>query len=262
NWSIGPVPGYRANRTHGSVVINGSRTTIPLNWTAVTYTVHVQAMGLPNGTLWWINLTRGGNYTSATGSLNFTRPNGTYAYTVGTTDPDYAGVPGNITVTGGNQTVDLFFEFIASIVSFASTGLPNGTHWSAVLGNQTNSSTSAWVNFTVLAGVYGYQIGGVPGYTLPTFHGHIAVGSGLSYEVALSWTPTTYPIQFTEQGLPNGTVWTVTVNGTAHTSNLSGITVPEVNGSYPYSFGPVAGFISPSADAADPGPGTDRDRRV
>ncbi|EQD47563.1 thermopsin precursor, partial [mine drainage metagenome] len=48
NWSIGPVPGYRANRTHGSVVINGSRTTIPLNWTAVTYTVHVQAMGLPN----------------------------------------------------------------------------------------------------------------------------------------------------------------------------------------------------------------------
>ncbi|EQD40376.1 thermopsin precursor, partial [mine drainage metagenome] len=80
----------------------------------------------------------------------------------------------------------------------------------------------------------------------PTFHGHIAVGSGLSYEVALSWTPTTYPIQFTEQGLPNGTVWTVTVNGTAHTSNLSGITVPEVNGSYPYSFGPVAGFISPS----------------
>ncbi len=250
NWSVGPVPGYRANRTHGRVVINGSRTTLALNWTAVTYPVQVQESGLPGGTFWWINLTGGSNSTSTTGSLNFTLPNGTYPYRGGTSDPDYAVSPGNITIAGSNQTVDLVFHDIASIVSFESVGLPNGTQWSVTLGNQTNRSTGSWANFTVLAGRYGYRMGGVPGYTLPAFNGSVAIGSNATFGIVLRWTPTTYPMQFIEQGLPNGTVWTVTVNGTAYTSHGTGITVPAENGSYPYRFGPVAGYITPIGGTA------------
>lgn len=247
NWSVGLVPGYRASPHNGTVIVNGSRRSITIDWSTVTYTVTVHETGLPTGTRWSIQLSHGANYSSTTGVLNFTEPNGTYAYTLHSANPDYGGSGGNISVQGANQTVDVSFNYIARTLSFESLGLPSGTNWSVTIGNMTNSSVSSWLNFTELQGSYDYQIGGVPGWTTSHFTGRVNLSS--SERIQVAWVPTTYPIDFVEQGLPNGTLWAMNLNGTAYSSNGSEIAVALTNGSYTYSFESVPGFISPSPGA-------------
>ena len=242
NWSVGFVSGYRANRTHGTLNVNGSASSIGIDWSVVNYTVRVNETGLPAGTLWWLNLTSGASYSSTAVALNLSLPNGTYAYTLGSANPDYAGSPGNLSVRGANQTVDVRFNFIAYTLSFESFGLANGTLWSVSVDNRTNSSTSDWVNFTLLAGAYLYRIAGISGWTTQ-YSGRVTMSA--NYVLGVTWTRTTYPVEFTVQGLPSGSIWSVTVNGTVYSSDTTQITVPLLNGSYPFSFGSVAGYSAP-----------------
>jgi hypothetical protein len=95
----------------------------------------------------------------------------------------------------------------------------------------------------------------------------VSVGVGLNSSVAgisstgdcLSWigqvvsvgvavTPPPYPVIFREQGLADGTVWSVTTHATTHSATVSdevndiGFSIP--NGSYSYSIGPVPGYTT------------------
>ena len=108
--------------------------------------------------------------------------------------------------------------------------------------NRTNSSTSDWVNFTLLAGAYLYRIAGISGWTTQ-YSGRVTMSA--NYVLGVTWTRTTYPVEFTVQGLPSGSIWSVTVNGTVYSSDTTQITVPLLNGSYPFSFGSVAGYSAP-----------------
>jgi thermopsin len=49
-------------------------------------------------------------------------------------------------------------------------------------------------------------------------------------------------VTFTETGLPHGTKWSVTLNGTVRSSTTSTITFEDPAGAYGYAVGPVAGF--------------------
>jgi sugar lactone lactonase YvrE len=65
----------------------------------------------------------------------------------------------------------------------------------------------------------------------------------------LGYIPTQYTLNFTANGLPAGTPWSVTVNGTTYAGTGPSISVPEQNGSYTwtvpsssgYTFAPAAG---------------------
>lgn len=57
----------------------------------------------------------------------------------------------------------------------------------------------------------------------------------------------TYPVTFTESGLPAGTQWSVTLNGTTESSAATSIVFDEANGTYSYQVTPVSGYsASPS----------------
>jgi thermopsin len=57
-------------------------------------------------------------------------------------------------------------------------------------------------------------------------------------------------VTFTESGLPSGTTWSVTLNGTTMSSTTSTVSFLDPNGAYGYSVGGVAGFTaSPSSGA-------------
>ncbi|MGC1839100.1 MAG: YncE family protein, partial [Candidatus Acidiferrales bacterium] len=56
--------------------------------------------------------------------------------------------------------------------------------------------------------------------------------------------PTTYAVTFTETGLPVGTAWSVTLNGTWASSNTTEIAFAEPNGTYAYSIAPIPGFTT------------------
>ncbi len=51
-----------------------------------------------------------------------------------------------------------------------------------------------------------------------------------------------YPVYFTESGLPSGTTWSVYTNGMNYTSGTSTISLSLPNGTYPYSTNPVSGY--------------------
>ncbi len=62
--------------------------------------------------------------------------------------------------------------------------------------------------------------------------------------VALGSTPAeTYPVTFEETGLPAGTNWSVTLNGTTSSSTGPSIGFAEPNGTYGFAVGSVAGYL-------------------
>ncbi|WP_243665407.1 hypothetical protein [Vulcanisaeta sp. JCM 16159] len=60
------------------------------------------------------------------------------------------------------------------------------------------------------------------------------------------WTPiiTVYLVSFTESGLPSGTLWWVSINGTRESSNTNTITLLLPNGTYQYEILPVNGYVA------------------
>jgi len=59
-----------------------------------------------------------------------------------------------------------------------------------------------------------------------------------------------HAVVFTETGLPSGTPWTVTLNGTVRSSTGNSITFWDPSGAYGYAMSPVAGFTAHPATGA------------
>jgi len=69
------------------------------------------------------------------------------------------------------------------------------------------------------------------------------VGSGtVSIISTSSQVMKQYSVTFTESGLPSGTSWSVTLNGTTKSSTADTITFSVPNGTYSYSIGAVSGY--------------------
>ena len=66
-------------------------------------------------------------------------------------------------------------------------------------------------------------------------------GAQLSLFAALAGTPR-YAVTFSEQGLPAGTSWSLTLNGSSQSSTSSAISFREPNGTYSYTVGAVPGY--------------------
>ena len=156
-------------------------------------------------------------------------------------------------------------------VTFNETGLPGGTYWgvhiaqvgcSCTTFSKTIKTNGTSIVFNLANGTYNYNIQRVAGfYASGPSHGSLTVnGSSLAPVVVPFHLVFTFLTEFTETGLPNGTLWTVTVHGNgtgqlaaledlvghAYTTSLN-FTLP--NGSYRYSVTPVNGsfFLNHSA---------------
>jgi hypothetical protein len=93
----------------------------------------------------------------------------------------------------------------------------------------------AFMNYTVSAAAIGY--------VSQTRAVTVTPGNVSRIAVVLQATPkTTYAVMFAETGLPNGTNWSVTLNGTTRTSASAGIVFVEPNGTYAYDVAPPAGY--------------------
>ncbi len=153
-FAVGPVPGYTANVTAGSVLVQGANVTVFIGWTVTSsppppsgpsaFTLTFTESGLPSGSLWTVQLSAsgaGGSGQSSTAALPFSGlSNGTYSYVVldvGT----YVSTPstGSVTIVGQNLTVPL---------TFATPPTP------AVQSHGSHSDLAYWILLVVLlAGV-------------------------------------------------------------------------------------------------------------
>jgi YVTN family beta-propeller protein len=258
-FAIGSPTGYTATPSTGNVNVHGAQQTVGITFVAINpgntvYAVTFVTRGLPLGENWSVLLN--GLTQSTVGALiTFDETNGTWLYSV-TPPAGYQVAPasGLITVAGSVQTVNLTFTHVASTypITFAETGLPTSSHWSVNLSGTSNSSVTTTLAFNEKNGTYPYSVTAPAGFKVSPASGSLTVsGSAVHQNLTFSKSPTphtNYSVTFTETGLPSGTNWSLTLNGSVRSSTTSTITFPEVNGSYAYSVGAISGYTaSPSS---------------
>jgi hypothetical protein len=135
-------------------------------------------------------------------------------------------------------------------VTFTETGLPPGSAWSVTLNGSTQSSNGSTIQFLEPVGNYSFRLGAVPGYTPRSYSGGIEViNAPVTFTDEFAPTvPAHTEVTFDETGLPTGTPWSITLNGTDLASTGTSVRFSEPNGTYPYLVGSVSGYTpSPSS---------------
>lgn len=234
NFSVGAAWNgstlYAPSPAVGNFTVDGAAVGVSVTFAPVQFfTITFSETGLPSGTFWSVLLLGGGHrgsggdqpqgpvfkglrgvgWNGSTNStVNFSRANGTYRYSIGpvwTSDGAYTAAPnrGNVTVDDANVTVQVVFAPIVFYnVTFNETGLPSGAFWSVgVRGSGFgwplwNGSTSSDVNFTLANGTYHFRV--FPGWAdsgvyLPSpTTGDVTVdGASVTVNVTFSLSDTT-----------------------------------------------------------------------
>ena len=101
------------------------------------------------------------------------------------------------------------------------TGLINGAVWSATFNGETKTTESGSISFNIVNATYqtySYSYSSVGGY-IGSGSGTYSFTGGNGTTYTASYTPI-YKVNFTESGLPAGSAWQISINGTEH--NLTG----------------------------------------
>jgi hypothetical protein len=210
---------------------------------ATLYPVTFLESGLPDGTKWWVNLTKGKSFSGSGTTIAFTEPNGTYSFTV--SSPGYQPSPGSgsFMVKGAPLSQTISFTEIPPTtytVTFSESGLPVGTEWWVNVSFVGSfSGTAATITFAAENGSYSYYLATVD-KALSAPAGELTIdGAPVSQAVTFA-SVTLYEATFTESGLPVGTEWWVNLtNAFDEAQSFSGtestIIFHEPNGTYDYT---------------------------
>ncbi|MCI4372236.1 MAG: hypothetical protein L3K02_01110 [Thermoplasmata archaeon] len=238
NYRLHAPGGWTTSPFRGTVTVDGTNVTVSVVWVVNTYLVTFEQMGLPDPTNWSVTLAGTTAWNSTGGPIVFAEGNGSYNYVIGPVVGWVATITtGTLAVAGSGITRIVTFVKTYS-VTFEESGLPPGTAWTVTLGGVGETSE---IEFNETNGSYPFSIAKVTGYVTRSYSGSIQV-SGAVIVQTVAWTPVTYSVTFGETGLPSGTNWSVTLNGTTSYSNTSKISFLEIDGNYAYSMGLVPGF--------------------
>ncbi|MCI4365841.1 MAG: hypothetical protein L3K10_07290 [Thermoplasmata archaeon] len=247
SYTLGDVPGFVSSPKTGNVTVRAGPVEVAVAFVPFDFRVTFTESGLTSGTNWSVTL--GGSTRHTTGaSLAFSKANGSYGYSVGNV-PGFSVSPvgGTVPVQGADVPVALNYTALPPgtySVQFVESGLTAGSVWSVTMGGARQSSASASIVFTQTNGSYPYTVTAIPGYhALPTGGTEQVNGQDLNVTVSFSRiAPATYPVTFSESGLLPGTTWSVGLNGTLLQGSGMTLGASEVNGSYAFVIGTVAGY--------------------
>ncbi len=188
---------YEPSPASGSLQVNGASVSTSVKFSEVKYTVTFTESNLPQGTTWYVNVTgqTPSGSISAGSSFTIDLTNGTYSYTIATTDKTYSPSPysSSFTVNGASVPVSIAFSKVQYTVKFTESGLSSGTTWYVNLSNgQSFKSTTSTISFNEPNGTYSYTIGNVSGYTVSPSSGSLTV-SGSNASKAITFTVTSTP---------------------------------------------------------------------
>jgi uncharacterized lipoprotein NlpE involved in copper resistance len=236
---------YSPSPSSGTFTVNGSNVNVAITFTLVTYTITFTERGLPSGTTWYVNLSNKQSYSGTGTTITFYEPNGTYSYTIATVNKIYAPSPssGTLTVNGANVNIGITFNLVTYTITFTENGLPSGTMWYVNLSNgQSFSGIGTTITFNEPNGTYSYTIATVNKSYAPSPSSGSFKVNGANVNIGITFTLVTYTITFTENGLPSGTSWSVTLNNITKTSTNATITISEPNGTYFYIISGISGY--------------------
>jgi hypothetical protein len=227
------VGNYTSNPHFEYVNINGTFNQ-PIVFTPSIYQAEFSEKGLPSGTDWSV-VVNGVTYSSGgTGFVYLELQNGTYYYYIpsiaGYNDTNSSGV---MTIFGNTHHIQTTFTNIAYILEFTETGLPPGSSWSVTVGSKVYTSDFSNMTIHLTNGTYHYYINLQYGYTATNASGFFNI-TGSNIPLRTTFKSDLSTIQFIETGLPSGTDWFVTINGTIYSSSNGIITDHLLNGTYEY----------------------------
>ncbi len=243
-YHVGAVPGYRSSAPSGNLTVQ-SFASINLSFAAAAQAVTFSETGLGAGSSWTVTLD-GTTSTSSTTSLVFDVRNGTYNYTVAATDGFVPAVASGSVIVSGPTPVAVRFASATYPVTFHETGLSAGAGWAVTLGTSTATSTSGNVTLLEGNGTFAYTVGALAGYRATPSSGSVTV-SAAGQNVSIAFVALHQTVTFSETGLPAGTSWNVTFNGsTPSTTNrsLPFVFANATNGSRAYDVGAPAGYVA------------------
>jgi hypothetical protein len=250
-FSIGFTAGWTPSLRAGVAKVSGGGFSESILWAPVTYPVRFAETGLV-GSGWSVQVAGGPSGHSTGSSFALDLPNGSYTFSAWADNRTYASAGGSFVVDAVPFVQEVTFSILTYVVTFVEGGLPPGSEWSATLGGQSNLSTGNSMAFTASNGSYRFRVGNLSGYELTPASGIIYVVGGDVW-LTINFTsllPAGYPVTFWESGLPNGTAWSISMDG-ATQSGTGELTFPGVlNGTYAFVVRPVAGY------SASPGSGS------
>lgn len=263
-FSLEPVAGYLAAVPHGFLNVSGAPILEFVAFALASGAVPVtfEAHGLPTATPWTIDL-NGTSRSSQADSIPVNITPGRYPYSAESSAVGLHATPANGTITVAASPLHVTVNFTSSSsnvtgvypVSFTPVGLPASRNWSVTLNGTTQSGSGAGsLVFRRPNGTASYQVGVPAGYTAtPPAGNFTVVGAPVSISITYVRSPPSannsrYRVAFSESGLAAGSPWSVSLSGQSVASNVSTIDFTESNGSFPFTLGPVAGYLgTPSA---------------
>ena len=256
NGTYGYSGNYHYSRGHISInlpphefTVKNSSLTVSVKF-PTTYKVTFTETNVPEGVLWYLySITENFNvvYTNSTSSTSMIAylPNGTYSYSgsyyyyVG---HKFINSPKEeFTVNNTSKSLSINFPIVYTVL-FKEFGLPSGAPWSVTLNGTTLSSTTSAISFFALNGTYSYTIATSDKTYKPLSSSGSLTLNGTSFSKSVSFSAVKYVVTFKESGLPPGTSWSVTFNGTTLSSKTSTITFSLPNGTYSYSISKISGY--------------------
>lgn len=228
---------------HGTLNVQGTATTVPVNFTEVLFLATFSEKGLPTGTDWTVTVnsqTHGSLYNN----LTFSLPNGTYAYSAIAGNNSFSGVEGVLHVNGSSFTQKVDFALKESNVTFHETGLPSGALWGVYIAeNGYFNTTQVNMTLTLPYGSYTFIPLSVQGFNSTNLSSAFSIGpSAGNYTINVTYSPipkiqNLYNITVMEVGLPEGLEWAAAYNGTIVPAYPGGtFNFNLANGSYNLTF--------------------------
>ncbi len=236
NGNLGAV-----NSTGGTVALINGLGPVTALFAPYLYPVSFVTEGRPVGLPFVLDL-NASSYPSVGSNLTLELGNGSYPFRIEPI-PGWSVTPaqGTVTINGSGARVLLDFAQITYTVTVDEIGLPNGTLWSITFNGTVTSTTGASLTWSVPNGSDPYQIAGVAGWATTGYDGTVEV-NGTPVTLTFRWTQVTYPVVVTVQGISNGTLWTLVVNGQPFTSNTTTLELDLPNGSYTLTVVPPPGY--------------------
>jgi YVTN family beta-propeller protein len=241
SFTIGTSSGWTPSPRSGTVQVSGSAIAVNVTFTRFyMYSVHVEELGLTNGTGWGLNLNDTLQNATAPASISFNESNGSYRFSIAAV-PGYSAEPssGNISVDGSHVSMLIRFTSVPpqlySIV-VSESGLPNGTNWSANLSGGLAYSLTSEISFQEANGTYTLSVNPIANYSVAYQTSVIVEGASLKLEATFS--NETYTLTLTEAGLPSGTFWSASALNPVTGATASGQSIAStlilrlLNGTY------------------------------
>jgi hypothetical protein len=183
-YTVDAVAGYRATVSRSSIVVAGAGVNLSLTFTGVPYAVTFQESGLPDGSMWFVNVS-GHNYSGSGPTIGASLPNASYPYTVWAPVP-YLPSPGagSLSVTGAPLTIAVAFApvpatLVGAVLPRTAELWVNGSLVALHAGNYT---------LTLPPGTYAVRVT-APGYAPLFLNVTIGAGQELSRNFTLRPSP-------------------------------------------------------------------------